>query len=97
MVIALTKSHQCVFFLVFSSGAAIYQSVYSLLDEYIPRNFEILSRDFACSQILSNCSNDGFRDAFSGVAVVILHRSIAASKDTFGGSGYNVSYRSWKR
>ena len=86
-VVALTKSHQCVFFLVFSSSAVIHQSVYSLLDEYIPRNFETLSCDFICSQILSNCSNNSFRDAFSGAAV-IFHCSIAASKDTFGRSGY---------
>ena len=96
MVIALTKSYQCVFFLVFSSDAAIHQSVSGLLDEYIPRNFETLSHHLVCSQISSNCSNDGFGDEFSGVAVVIFHRSIVASKDTFGGSGYNASYHSWK-
>ena len=62
--------------------------MYSLLDEYIPKNFETLSRGFLCSKFLSNCSNDGFGDVFSGVALVIFHRSIAASKDTFKGSGY---------
>ena len=71
--------------------------MYSLLDEHIPRNFETLSCDFVCSQISSNCSIDGFGDAFSGVAAVIFYRSIVASKDIFGGSGYNSSYRSWKR
>ena len=93
---SLFKSHQGEFFLVFSSGVAIHQSLYSLLDVYIPRNFKILSCDFVSSQISSNCSNDGFGDAFSGVTVVIFHHSIAASKDTFEGSGYNVSCDSCK-
>ena len=75
------KSHQCAFCLVFSFRAAIHQSVYSLLDEYITRNLETFLRDFVCSQISSNCSNDGFWDAFSVVAAVIFHHSIAASKE----------------
>ena len=79
-------SHQCVFFHVFSSGAAMHQSVYNLLAEYIPRNLETLLRDFVCSQISSHCSNCfGFQ-----------WFSIAASKNTLGGSGYNASYCSWK-
>ena len=74
----------------------MHLSVYSLLDVYIPRNFKILSCDFVSSQISSNCSNDGFGDAFSGVTVVIFHHSIAASKDTFEGSGCDVSSDSCK-
>ena len=56
VVIAFTKSH----FLIFSSGAARNRLAYSLLDEYIPRNFETLLRDFFCSQISLNCPNNAF-------------------------------------
>ena len=69
----------------------IHQLIYSLLDEYTPTNLEILSRDFVFSQISSNCSNDGFGDTSAGVATVIFHRLIVASKDTYAGSTYNAS------
>ena len=73
----------CILF-VFSSGAAINQSVYSLLDEYIPRDFETLLHNVVCSHMLKNCSNNGFGDAFLGIAAVIFYHSTVASKDTCG-------------
>ena len=65
--------------------------MYNLLDEKIPKNFDTLSRPLVFSQRLSNCSKFGFGNGFSGVASMIFHRPMAASNDTFGGSGYIAS------
>ena len=92
----VTDSLHFALFLAFSIGTAMHHSVYSLLEEYIPKNLAILSRDFVSSHISSNCSRFGLGDGFSGVAWLIFHLSMAASDETFDGSGWRASYQSWK-